>query len=160
MNGEITFKIGDENILDDVKALWEELKQFHIEKSLDFKQNFMENTFQARKESFSDKIKNGKIFIVIAFHKDCKIGYCISSIIKNTGEIDSLYVKPEYRKNRIGTKLIETSLDWIKSNNIKKIEINVAVGNEETFGFYSKFGFAPKTTILQLVEDCFPRANE
>ena len=42
------------------------------------------------------------------------------------------------------------SLNWIMSCNAKKTIVKVSVGNEEVFGFYSKYGFAPRLIELQL----------
>ena len=36
MNNEIICKICDKNEIDDIKELWEELNQMHLEKSIDF----------------------------------------------------------------------------------------------------------------------------
>jgi len=73
----------------------------------------------------------------------------VSSIIDETGEIDSVFIKPEYRKKGVGNMLMEASLNWIKTNNVKLIRVAVSVGNEEVFGFYAKYGFKPRLTVLQ-----------
>lgn len=148
MNNEITYLNGDENILDDIKELWEELNQHHIEKSLHFKQNFLDYSFGKRKETLIKPSENGSLFIIIACDNECKVGYCVSSVAANRGEIASIYVKPEYRKHNVGTVLMEKSLEWIKSNDVKEIAVGVSGGNEDVFAFYAKFGFAPKYTLL------------
>lgn len=153
MNSEIIFKTGDIGLLDDIKELWEALNQVHLEKSLNFKQYYRAFTFQARKNSLMANTENKELFIVIAYHKDVKIGYCVSSIADNIGEIDSIYVKPDYQNKHIGNILLETSFNWIKSNNPQKISVKVSVGNEEVFGFYSKYGFKPRLTELQLITE-------
>lgn len=151
MNSEIALTTGDVNILDDIQELWEELNQLHFEKSPNFKQHYMAFTFQSRKKSLISSAENGNLFIVIAYHQGIKIGYCVSSVVDDIGEIESIYMKPAYRKSHVGNMLMETSLHWIKSSNVKKIIVKVAAGNEEVFGFYSKYGFAPRLTELQLV---------
>lgn len=153
VNSDITFITGGKDILDDIEELWEELNLHHLERSHDFKQHYMAFTFRSRKESFVAHAENGKLLIVIAYHKDLKIGYCVSSIVDGVGvgEISSIYIKPDYRKSRIGDMFMKTSLDWIQSYNVKKIIVKVAVGNEEIFGFYSTYGFAPRFTELQLI---------
>ena len=153
MNKDITYITGNENIIDDIKELWEGLNRHHLEKSRDFKHHFENFTFQKRKESLINKSKNGEIYIVIAVHMGCNIGYCVSSAVNSVGEIESIYIKPEYRKCRVGTALMESSLKWIKANNTNRIILGVAAGNEEAFGFYSKFGFVPVSTKLQYILD-------
>jgi ribosomal protein S18 acetylase RimI-like enzyme len=59
-------------------------------------------------------------------------------------------VKPDYRKLHIGSTLMEKSLDWFNSLDVTTVTIKVAVGNEKAFGFYSKYGFKPIFTELQI----------
>jgi ribosomal protein S18 acetylase RimI-like enzyme len=150
-NKEITFNTGGASFLDEAKELWEELNQIHFEKSVDFKRHYKVFTFATRKESIVRHTENGKLLVVIASCNDLKIGYCISSVVDGIGEIDSIFVKSDYRKSDVGHKLMAMSLDWIKSNAAKKIIVKVSVGNEEIFGFYSKYGFAPRLTELQII---------
>ena len=151
MDKKIEFITGDTSLLDEIKELWEELNQFHIEKSVDFKNHYKAFTFAARKESIVRHIENGALLVAIAYCNNLKIGYCISSVVDGIGEIDSIFVKTGYRKSDVGHKLMEMSLDWMKTNAAKKIVVKVSVGNEEVFGFYSKYGFAPCLTELQII---------
>ena len=150
MDNDIILKTGDKSFLSETKELWEELNQLHIEKSLYFQQHYNTFTFQARKQALLANAEKGKLLVVIAYYKDVKIGYCVASIVDDSGEIDSLYNKPEYRNRGIGNMLMEASLNWIKANSAKTISIAVSVGNEEVFGFYEKYGFKPRLTVLQL----------
>ena len=159
MSNKITFITGDEMLLDDIGELWEKLRRHHLEKSSDFRQHFKDTTFKERKEVLMNKAKAGKMFIVIACDGEDKIGYCVSSVVNKVGEIESIYVNPNYRKYRLGSTLMEKSLEWIKAKGIEKIILTVAAGNEEAFGFYSKFGFVPKQTELQLVPEDIENAN-
>jgi len=43
-------------------------------------------------------------------------------------------------------------MNFFKSNDVEKISLGVAYGNEEVFGFYEKFGFYPKVTELQFIK--------
>ncbi len=149
--GEITFLTGDTGLLDEVKELWEGLNQVHLEKSVDFKKYYQAFTFQARKESLVRHAGKGKLLVVLARRDGRKIAYCISSVVDGVGEIDSIFVAADCRKSRVGNALMEMSLDWIKSNGAKQTIVKVAVGNEDVFGFYSSYGFAPRLTELQIV---------
>ena len=148
---EITFISGDVDMLGDVKELWEELNQVHFEKSLHFKNQYAAFTFATRKEAIIRHVASGKLLVAIAHHNSQKIGYCISSVVDEVGEIESIFVKSDYRKSDVGHRLMEQALAWIKSNAPQKIIVQVAAGNEEVFGFYAKYGFAPVLTSLQIV---------
>lgn len=143
----IVYTTGDETIIDEIDGLWNELNRVHFEKSRFFKQEYAEYTFRDRKQSLLEK---EKIFVVIARSNGEKIGYCTASVSGGVGEIDSIYIKPYFRRNGIGGALIKKSLDWILSNQAKKVVVQFIAGNDEVLGFYSKFGFKPSHTELQL----------
>jgi ribosomal protein S18 acetylase RimI-like enzyme len=150
-NNEIKYITGDETIIDDVGELWGELNRVHFEKALDFKHHYESFTFCDRKRLLLSHANRGKMFVVVACHNDAKVGYCISSVTDGVGEIDSIYIKPDYRGNRIGDKLVEKALAWIALNNARKCIVKVVIGNEDVFGFYSKYGFKPRLTELELL---------
>ena len=78
------------------------------------------------------------------------IGYCVSSVSsKNEGEIESIYIEKEYRKQRYRGQVYENSFSWMDARGVTVKTIGVAVGNEEAFGFYQKYGFYPRVTILR-----------
>jgi ribosomal protein S18 acetylase RimI-like enzyme len=150
----IEFIILDQNGLDKVKSLWEGLRDHHFEKSDNFKERYKEMTFNSRKAGLLKKIEHGKMRIDLAIHPETKepVGYCINTIVympDPEGEIESLFVHPDYRKNRIAEKLINFPNEWFDSNNIVTRKVVVAAGNEEVFPFYKKFGFYHKFSTLE-----------
>jgi len=149
MDNDITIKTGDEGCLSEIEELWSELNQLHLEKSLHFKHHYESLTFQVRKEALLSKANQGKMRVTFACHEDIKVGYSIASVVDGTGEIDSIYVKPDFRGRHVGKTLMETSLGWIRENDVTAISISVSVGNEDVFGFYAGFGFQPRLTVLQ-----------
>jgi len=151
LHNEITFIKGNEALLGDVRELWEELNRLHLDKSVKFKQYYRDFTFQSRKESLIKYIEKGSLFIIIAYHDNIKIGFCIAGVIDNEGELESIYIKSDYRRDHIGDVLMRESLDWIKSFGVEKTVIKVSAGNEEAFGFYAKYGFTPWNTELRPV---------
>lgn len=78
-----------------------------------------------------------------------KIGYCISKISDGIGKICSIYVENEFRHTGIESKLMYADLDWIESNYVNAITINVAVGNERVLSFYNKFNFFERHLVLK-----------
>lgn len=149
----IGYIIGKEELLDEVKPLWEKLNNHHKSKTLFFHSKFESFTFEKRRESLlKDDIK---INIVLARNEEnnINIGYCIAT--KNNegiGEIQSIFIDGNFRGYNIGQKLIEESLSFLERENAEKILIGVASGNEEVISFYEKFGFKTSTTILERVK--------
>ncbi|NBI05599.1 GNAT family N-acetyltransferase [Senegalia massiliensis] len=140
-------------LLDFVEPLWKKLNNHHMQNSIDFKKRFENFNFKDRREVI-EKNKDKQVFITLA--KDMiqgkYIGYVIASISKESiGEIDSIYIEDNYRGLKIGDTLMKNSLDWIRNNGVIRIKIGVASGNEESFKFYARYGFFPRTTILEYI---------
>jgi len=134
-----------------IKLLWEKLNVMHLNDSHYFKDHYKNFTFDTRCRKFND-ISNDNIRIEIVEDNKTPVGYCISTIEKKVGEIDSLFIEEEYRKYGFGKQLIENSIKWLNQNNCKKILVAVAEGHESVFDYYKKFGFYPRMTYLQLRE--------
>jgi diamine N-acetyltransferase len=140
--------------IDSVRLLWEEHNASHAALSVHFSDHFKTMTFEKRKAEFREKAEKGEIRIDICFHNATKeiIGYCVSNLILGKGEIDSLFVKKECRGGGVGTLLVDAALAWMRSRGAHDIFVNVAVGNEKAFKFYSQFGLVPRLTLLTLKE--------
>jgi diamine N-acetyltransferase len=129
-----------------IKVLWEKLNRLHEELSGNFKDHFASFTFEKRMESLLCK---EHLIIFAAQDKTNYIGYCIASIDRNKGEIDSIYIDPSHQKQRIGALLIQKALNWLHEKKCKEISVSVAEGNESVLDFYKKFGFHKRFVVLQ-----------
>ncbi|WP_297429512.1 GNAT family N-acetyltransferase [Clostridium sp.] len=134
-----------------IKPLWEQLNSVHLEKSVYFKQRFENFTFDKRMKSIIQKAdeENIKLDILLDDNSGKYVGYCLSSIEDNYGEIESIYIERDYRKFGLGGKLMKSSLEWFESNNIKDIKINVVYANDEALPFYERYGFRISNYILK-----------
>jgi len=151
---QIEYIVTDARDLELIRPLWEKLNEHHVVRSRYFAAEMVQRTFEDRKKYFLD---NAKAELRVELAKDkaagAVIGYCVSSISTGEqGEIESIYVEPDYRKLGIGDALMQRALAWMDGRQIKRKRIGVAYGNEEVFGFYSRYGFYPRVTILQQVE--------
>ncbi len=54
--------------------------------------------------------------------------------------MDDLYVKPEYRANGIGTKLIDKVIEFAKDSECHKLRWQVSEWNKPAIGFYKNIG--------------------
>jgi diamine N-acetyltransferase len=143
---------GEENILDDVQDLWQALNQHLCQCSTYFKSHYMRMTFEKRKNKLLSKTQNNKLHVDIAVDEDTgqRIGYLISSINQEkTGEIDSIFVYPEYRGTGVGGMLMRNALAWMDQNGAQEKIVEATFGNETAWGFYGRFGFLPRKTLLQ-----------
>ena len=145
----ITYLCGNESLMDKIKPLWEQLNSHHFCVSPHFKDYYQTLTFQDRKRAILLRAAGGEVRVDLAFDEEVLVGYCVSSIDKAlTGEIDSIYVDVPYRMRGIGKVLMQSALAWLNSLGAKKNIVSVAVGNEQAYSFYARFGFLPRRNCL------------
>ncbi len=132
-----------------IKELWNKLRIMHKEDSTYHKDHFNNMTFERRIKKFKT-INPENIKIDVLKNNKKLVGYCISTVQDNIGELDSLYITEDFRQYKMGYKLVENSIAWLKSKPCDKIQVAVAQGHESVFGFYEKFGFYPRITMLTL----------
>ena len=148
---EIKFIDGNEDLLDAVAVMWEKLNQHHRKHSEHFAEKYGSFTFADRKKGILEKLKTSELFVELAVDQktNANIGYCFTTLTnEGTGEIESIFVEPEYRGQGTGKTLVKDAVKWLNSNNAKVITVGIAAGNEEVFPFYENLGFHPKVTIL------------
>ncbi|TYC03057.1 MAG: GNAT family N-acetyltransferase [Kosmotoga sp.] len=139
--------------IESIAELWEKLRIHHMRKSIHFKRDFHNLTFEERIERIKKTVlKNGEIKLVVARDLGARknVGYIIGSIDEEKkGKVDSLFVLKEYRGEYIGDKLLRRILQWFENEEIEDIKIGVAAGNEEVLDFYKKYDFYPAVTFLK-----------
>ncbi len=152
---KIKYIHGDEALLDQIKPLWESLNEHHRQNSPNFKEHYCQMTFQKRKYVLLKKAALGKLRVDLAVDEASgqSVGYCISSLdSEKTGEIESIFVDAAYRRIGIGDSLMKNALSWMEREGALAKTVEVAAGNEEAFGFYVRFGFLPRKTLLKQIK--------
>ena len=133
--------------INDIEPLWLELNAHHKEKSVNFKDHFFSFSFSERSKSLLAK----EALVIFAARVDSEfVGYCIASSDRVAGEIDSLYIKPQFQGASLGARLTEAAMSWLSERGCSQITVAVADGNEAAIPFYEKFGFRKRFHILQI----------
>ncbi|MFP4015228.1 MAG: GNAT family N-acetyltransferase [Chitinispirillaceae bacterium] len=135
-----------------IKPMWEELNRLHLKESPYFKEHYRTFTFEERCKKFT-RMDEKDLLILVAQTEGQLSGYCVSTIEKGAGEIDSLFVNQWCRGQGIGKELVKRSIGWFEENACERIGVSVAVGHESALGFYRIFGFYPRLTYLQMKSD-------
>ncbi|MEL7662354.1 GNAT family N-acetyltransferase [Acetobacterium wieringae] len=151
----ITYRSGDESLLDDIKELWEALNRHHRDAAVNFKAHYEAFTFAMRKKNLLTKAQNGRLRIEIAVDPKTarNVGYCISRVeISGDAEMESLYVQDDYRGLGLGETLLGNAIAWMDEMGAHTKSVSVAVGNEKAFSFYERFGFYPRKTLLEQIK--------
>ncbi|MGB9726680.1 MAG: GNAT family N-acetyltransferase [Minisyncoccia bacterium] len=84
----------------------------------------------------------------IAEIEDKIVGMMLVSIRGGSVKI-SLIVDEAYRRKGIGRKLIETLVQFVKEENLRKIYCTVAIHNTGTLAFLKKLGFVHEGYVAQ-----------
>lgn len=150
----IKYVHGNQNMLDEIRALWEALNRCMYERSTYFKQHFAGMNFQKRKAELLEKATCGLLRVDLAVDEATgkTIGYLVSSLDSNkTGTVESIFINEEYRGIGIGDSLMRKVLAWMDQNGAETKVLEVTVGNEQAYGFYGRYGFLPRQTLLKQV---------
>ena len=109
-------------------------------------------TFEKRKAYWLKKAASAELRVDIASDvmTGQNVGYCVSSIDEDkTGEIESLFVASTYRGLGVGDNLMRRVLAWMDEKGTVAKIVEVATGNEQAFGFYNRYGFFTRKTVLK-----------
>jgi ribosomal protein S18 acetylase RimI-like enzyme len=147
---EVRVKDINKNQLYMIKGLWEKLNEIHLKDSTFFKDHYQTFTFEKRCEKFLKMSDKTLKIQILESNNVVPVGYCMSTIDKEVGEIESLFIDEAYRHNNLGKQLVENAIKWMKDNHCTKIGVSVAQGHESVVDFYKQFGFYQRLTYLQL----------
>ena len=91
------------------------------------------------KEILENCINKEDIIFYIVEEEEKIVGFSIVNLNKSLGkaEIENIYVLPEYRKNKIGTAILDRILQELKNRKFN----NVNCLADEATEFYKKYGF-------------------
>lgn len=91
------------------------------------------------KETLENCINKDDILFYVVETENKIIGFSIVNLNKSLGkaEIENIYVLPEYRKNKIGTEILDEILKELKDRKFN----NVNCLADEAEEFYKRYGF-------------------
>jgi ribosomal protein S18 acetylase RimI-like enzyme len=147
----IEYVAGDGSLLDTVAPLWEKMRAHHLARATHFAAEIANATFPDRRQELLKKAGEAGLHVDLARDKqaDRHVGYCVTSVNREgIGEVESVYVEPKYRGRGIGETLMRRSIAWMDTRQARRKIVAVAAGNEEVVGFYERFGFFPRATLL------------
>ena len=132
-----------------IKHIIEEGKELEVIRTL-FREYEKELNEDICFQSFEDELKNPlKKYgppsgdLILAYWED-EIAGCIAlTKMKESGvcEMKRLYVKPSFRKNKIGKLLVEELLSSAKEKSYEKMRLDTFLKLEAAVRLYQQFGF-------------------
>lgn len=130
-----------------IKDLWEKNRKFHQDKTQNFSYEYLNLNFEERMTNIFNS-EGIKYKITGIMYKNNIIGYCLSIIQKNKGELCTLFILKEYRNKGLGQILVKEHLNWLQKNKCEDISVNVLIENIRTIQFYKILGF--KENIISM----------
>lgn len=134
--------------IDLIETLWNELKHYHQERTVDYAQHYLQANFSDRKTQLLAKDSSA---IFIAEASGSCVGFCVVSMSANQGEVDSLFVQAKQRKCNVGKSLVDAGMKWLNAHDIDGIKLFVGQGNEAALVFYEKLGFKVRATMMEFI---------
>ena len=155
---DVILKKATNKDLDDIQKLNKKLFDMEFEKYnklLNIEWTFGEKGKKYFKELIQDN------FVYVAKINNHIIGYLAGSIhnvnecfTERFAEIENMYIENDYRRLKIGSKLIIKFKEWCKKNKVKYIQVSAWSKNIEAINFYKNndFNDYEKTLICKLDE--------
>ena len=92
------------------------------------------------------KIEKKEVIVLVEEEENKLIAFALvqAETIDHPAQIQLLAVEPSYRKNRIGTRLLEACLDLGSENDWNKIKIHIRPWNVPMRKLMARFKFLPE----------------
>jgi len=125
-----------------IKELFTEYTNMLVEGNAEFKKYLILQNYDSEIENLEDKYGQpyGRLYICCCDEKVCG-SIALRKINDTDCELKRLYVKPEFRKNGIGSMLIDRIIDDAKSIGYKAIFLDTLPFLETAIAMYKKKGF-------------------
>lgn len=148
----VAYRVVGAEELDLVRPLWEQLRAHHARLPWPFAGEMLRFDFAARKQELLVKAAGGQWRIELAgpAADATAIAYCVSTVTaQGGGEVDSLFVDERFRGRGIGGELVRRALTWLEGAGATSKVVSVAHANQAALALYQRFGFHPRTMLLQ-----------
>lgn len=91
--------------------------------------------------SYLQELSNPIAKYLVAVVDDKVVGFAGTWIVLDESHITNIAVHPNYRKQKIASKLLEELLKYCDSLGCVQYELEVRAGNKAAQGLYGKYGF-------------------
>ena len=92
-------------------------------------------------EQWKSELKKKDIKALAIYKNEKFIGVCVFQFLLDEAELNFLAIRSTYNRKGLGEILFTEFLNLSKSNNIKKIFLEVSSNNLPAIRFYEKFNF-------------------
>lgn len=106
---------------------------------------------------YRDRIHSPDGFATVAQEEGEVIGYAVGITVRaetfrtteKLAELESMYLRPEYRGQGIGTQLVDEFKDWAEQKDADRLRVQASAQNQDAIDFYQKNGFQDYSLTLE-----------
>lgn len=135
-----------------LEPLYLELARHHNEVSSHFRDSYPSVSVEGQIRECAEDVASGKSFVAVAEHDGGIVAFCKVDIVGDRGYLEELVVKPDYRGQGIGSKLMDWADGVFLEHGVRQVELLVVVGNEGARRFYERRGFLPSVLEMKRVQ--------
>ena len=147
-NNEISLLTGGPELVDRIEPFWWQLRQYHADLPTIWRSSLLEVSFEARRSQLLANAAQ-ELLVVLASTGGEDVGYCLGTIDKEVGQVNSIFVADTHRRQGVGHAMMLRTMDWFKEKSVTTIVVDILVGNDEVQAFYASYGFHPRSVRLQ-----------
>jgi GNAT superfamily N-acetyltransferase len=101
-------------------------------------------------EHFGQLVAGEHSVCLLAQDGDTAIGYLAGYIYGpgdfrpiKVAELESMFVRPEWRSQQLGARLVDMFTAWARQQNAMRMRVTAYANNHRAIAFYRRVGFAP-----------------
>ena len=94
-----------------------------------------------KEKDFSDMLESDISDVIVIKLGDTVVGYVSFTVIIDECQIINFATKSEYRRQRIGKKIMDALLEHCKKHGVAKVFLEVRESNIPAISLYEKYGF-------------------
>ena len=112
---------------------------------LDLTEGVLDHKLKQIRSAVEDK---GEVLLIWRHGRSEIVGY-IWGIIKRqidtsrVGQINELVVATSHKRKGVGKQLFKSCIEWFRSQNVQRVEVNFNVHNPEASAFWTQMGLKP-----------------
>ena len=93
------------------------------------------------KDQFESELTNPYAYYRVAYDGSTILGYCGALLLGDQADIQTLLVKPQYRRHGIAMVLLDDIIHYLKDAHIHEVFLEVSATNHAAIKLYTKLKF-------------------
>jgi ribosomal protein S18 acetylase RimI-like enzyme len=143
----------------DLLELWKEFMDFHADRDPVFARS--EDGHERFAEFIGENLASAEWLDLVAVDEGHLLGYCMATIVRyppvlkvsRYGYVQDIAVTSGHRRRGIAAALYQETECWFREQGIARAELNVAVANEASQGFWGYMGYKDRMVRMEKILD-------